>query len=212
MTQRNPDIKSDILATATRIFADCGCEGTTIRQIAQHANVSLPSIYHYFSDKHSLYIQVCSRAIEEMSRRQQKILHSGLPPQQVLLQFTASLCQQLHENVVFAKLLQRLLVDKENSDLDEISRTLFQQSFRDLIDLVSTVVTTSDAPFLAFSVYALAFGLIQLNTVHDAVQPEPLIPGTPADLAIRILELLMPNVGWKQYVTDEDLPLIGATA
>ena len=57
-----PDITSKMIATLEKIykaaeieFSQCGLEGAKIDDIARHANVSKPLIYHYFKKKEDLY-------------------------------------------------------------------------------------------------------------------------------------------------------------
>ncbi len=52
------DIKTKILKSATMLFAKKGFFNTTVEEIAKKANVSKGTVYLYFPDKETLYIEV----------------------------------------------------------------------------------------------------------------------------------------------------------
>ena len=55
----NEEIKKQrILKTAIEIFDQEGFHGTTIRNIAQRADCSMPMMYYYYKNKASLYEEV----------------------------------------------------------------------------------------------------------------------------------------------------------
>ena len=47
--------KDRIVAVATELFGKQGYKGTSMRDVARAADVTLPTIYHYFSSKEGLY-------------------------------------------------------------------------------------------------------------------------------------------------------------
>ncbi|WP_426976730.1 TetR family transcriptional regulator [Pseudarthrobacter sp. O4] len=49
------DSRSQILASARRLFAEHGFEGTSLRRIAREANVDPAMIHHYFTGKDELF-------------------------------------------------------------------------------------------------------------------------------------------------------------
>ena len=48
------DKREHILAVAEKLFGDQGFDGTSVRDIAQHANVNLAMISYYFGSKEKL--------------------------------------------------------------------------------------------------------------------------------------------------------------
>ena len=69
--------KRKILLSASRKFAERGFEGTSVRQIAAGAGVSLGMIRHYFGSKEGLYRACIASAYEIYSRLAEQI-HAGL--------------------------------------------------------------------------------------------------------------------------------------
>lgn len=57
--------KNEILEKATEIFSMYGYQATTIRMIAEAANVNVASINYHFSSKQQLYLAVMQQAAKE---------------------------------------------------------------------------------------------------------------------------------------------------
>ncbi len=57
MTQADQKIetKEHILGTALELFAQFGFDGTSVRQIAESANVNIAAVSYHFGSKHNLY-------------------------------------------------------------------------------------------------------------------------------------------------------------
>lgn len=58
MLSRGENTRYDILNAAHDLFLDYGYHGTSMRQIAQEANIALGSIYNHFSSKEELFLNV----------------------------------------------------------------------------------------------------------------------------------------------------------
>jgi AcrR family transcriptional regulator len=59
---------------ALRVFTRQGFHGTTVRDIAQEAGVSLGNIYNYYKTKEELYVSLVRRYGQQMAEIQQKTL------------------------------------------------------------------------------------------------------------------------------------------
>jgi AcrR family transcriptional regulator len=57
-TSRGERTRSEILEAANRLFIDRGYHGTSMRQIAQQAGISLGGIYNHFSGKEDIFTGV----------------------------------------------------------------------------------------------------------------------------------------------------------
>jgi len=53
--------REQIIATAVRVFAERGIEGTSVEELAANAGVSKPLIYEHFGSKEGLYAVVVDR-------------------------------------------------------------------------------------------------------------------------------------------------------
>ena len=61
------DLRDTILAVATKLFADQGYAGTSIRQIVEASNCTNPSLYYYFSSKEDLFRKVVEAQLETIT-------------------------------------------------------------------------------------------------------------------------------------------------
>ena len=62
------ELGAQIVEAATRMFAEQGYHGPTVREIAEAAGVALPALYRLFVDKRDLYVKCCEAALSQ--RRQ----------------------------------------------------------------------------------------------------------------------------------------------
>ncbi|MDD2899094.1 MAG: TetR/AcrR family transcriptional regulator [Desulfuromonadaceae bacterium] len=54
----NGDIKNKLITTATRLFAECGLHGVSVRELSKAAGVSISMISYHFDGKERLYSSV----------------------------------------------------------------------------------------------------------------------------------------------------------
>ena len=84
------------MEVALKLFAEKGVEGTTIKQIAERADISAGLLYHYFKGKSDLLKEVVDHRalklplLEEMHDR---------PVEDVLPLFVRGICDDLRENI-----------------------------------------------------------------------------------------------------------------
>lgn len=71
--------KARILAAATALIAERGIDGTTVRDVAAHASVSLATILHYFASKDGLHAAVVAAMDAELLRLRDALV-AGLRP------------------------------------------------------------------------------------------------------------------------------------
>ncbi|HEY8281640.1 MAG TPA: TetR/AcrR family transcriptional regulator [Leifsonia sp.] len=72
--------RADILAVATREFADRGYAGARVDEIARRMSTTKRMIYYYFGGKEQLYVSVLEAAYAEMRGYEQEIDVSALEP------------------------------------------------------------------------------------------------------------------------------------
>ena len=72
------DDLSPILAAALQCFMEHGYHGTTIRQVAARAGLSVPGLYHHYPSKHALLVAITSHAMSDLwSRSEQALAEAG---------------------------------------------------------------------------------------------------------------------------------------
>lgn len=87
---RGEDRRAQLLSVAIDVFADRGFHATSMEEVAEAAGVTKPVLYHHFSSKRALYLQL----LEDVGRRLQEEITEATavaagPRQQVEAGFTA---------------------------------------------------------------------------------------------------------------------------
>jgi AcrR family transcriptional regulator len=132
----NPTAKK-ILEAATRLFALKGFHGTSIRDVAKDAGISIATLYYYAENKDSLYRQVFEEVYREelttiggvLDRAEPEITNDPKKLRMLLFQLMDALIARSSSNQYLIRLWAQRWLDKpENSDyIDaEYSAPLYQ--------------------------------------------------------------------------------------
>lgn len=78
------DTRERILQVAIAEFADKGLDGSRVDEIARAAGVNKYMLYHYFGNKEGLFLAVLERTYENMRKRQDELVLTGLSPQEAM--------------------------------------------------------------------------------------------------------------------------------
>lgn len=70
---------SPILQAALERFVHDGFHGTSIRQLASAAGLSVPGLYHHFSSKHAILAEIDRLAMEDLWHRSVAAIADGPP-------------------------------------------------------------------------------------------------------------------------------------
>ena len=68
---------SRILDAALQAFAEKGYHGTTTRQLAERAGLSVPGVYHHYASKQDILVDLMMVVIDELIERSQRALASA---------------------------------------------------------------------------------------------------------------------------------------
>lgn len=93
--------RTSILNTARKLFLQNGYQGTSTRDIAKQIGITQPALYHHFSDKEVIFLEVISQVGGEVRSGINKVLRKDdLDPIDRLTQITQVLTH-LHPNNIF---------------------------------------------------------------------------------------------------------------
>lgn len=151
----NSEALDAIYCASGPLFAKHGFHGVSIRQVASAVGVSIATIYHHFPDKHSLYLST----IETHFRRKVQLLDNALqhqhPAEDQLKQFIRQLATVMAEDENFRRLLQRELLDADDSRLEILARGSFSSLFEKLLKLAERASSKNDPHMTVVSIFAL---------------------------------------------------------
>lgn len=154
--------RARIRQAALHMFARRGFARTSLRLIAQRAQVSIALIGHHFGNKQALYDTVCAWVAQSLSELASRDLHPGMSMPEAGTRLAAGLRRVLEEDADLATCTRRELheggLPSRHPSLivalhDEIGRTLVGRGYGD------------DAPWWASHVLYLALGPLMLDSL-----------------------------------------------
>ncbi|MCY1277735.1 transcriptional repressor BetI [compost metagenome] len=168
-----------ILEVSTRLFAQHGFDGVTMRNIATASEITLPAIYHHFGNKEELFKAVETEMYSSHARSLMDQLQADLSAEERLRGFVFVMFDHLESNPDYLKLLQRNLVDgwEENQAfLVDLSLQPVMDELKTLLDEYAEGLGDGITPIAIFS---LILGFITLLPVvrHLKNRPMPAGPG-----------------------------------
>ena len=89
--------REQLIAVGRSLFAERGFDGTSIEEIAAHAEVSKPVIYEHFGGKEGLYAVVVDREVRSLLAMMQHSLTAG-HPRALLEQATLALLDYIEQS------------------------------------------------------------------------------------------------------------------
>lgn len=126
-----------ILEAAEILFSSRGYDAVSMNEIAQSAGVSKANIFHHFSNKKALYLEVlrtaCSNDSTELLRELEQ--QSG-PVIERLQRFVAHHLSSLLRNERSARLIQREVRQGSDSRAKELAQQVFGDNFMRLLALI----------------------------------------------------------------------------
>lgn len=93
--------KKQLLRVALDVFIEKGYYGTSTREIARRAGVSSGLLFHYFSNKDCIYLELVKVGVEEMKIDTETAMKA---PCEYLFQTIKNVFEQLESNPSFGKM------------------------------------------------------------------------------------------------------------
>lgn len=142
-----------ILRVSTELFANGGQTGVSMRQIATAADVTLPTIYHHFSNKDVLYRAVEQHLYSSHADQLLAAIRASGTPEERLEQFMQELLNALISNPLYFQIMQRGLIedDEENHKflVTEVLQSVVDE-LKKLLDEIKPGLGQTVAPLYIF--------------------------------------------------------------
>lgn len=188
--------RDKILAVATELFAERGYAGVSIRDIAGACGIGIPSIYHFFGDKDSLYVRCCEQLFGEVEAALRQSFEIPGSPQDRVRNVTIKLCEILLVKRDFRRLLQMGLLQDDDRGIEKITVNNFISAFRLMERGIAELGMRKGATERALQVFALVFGQIELHRVAQMAGVDVTGGGKPEKLALHVLNVALPGLDW----------------
>lgn len=163
------DRREQILEVATGLFAQQGFQGTTTRQISQHAGVTEALIFRHFPSKEELYWAVIERKTIDTgpADRMRKQLSAPGSDLEVLSTVAADILERRAKDHTLSRLM--LYTALENHRLSHrFFRTYVAECFEVLADYIRR--RTTEGAFRAVDPLLAARGFLGMVVYHSWVQ------------------------------------------
>ena len=149
------NVREEILELSVPLFAEAGFDGVSMRDIAQAVGVSPAALYHHFSDKDDLYLQMVEAVFTEKTTGLKALLAADGTPWDRLEAFVAEFTELLAVEKDFQRLLQWGLLDTNEGRTRRLADNVFQGVVRDLYGLAGAFSGCFDRHLLTVSIMSL---------------------------------------------------------
>src|SRR5579884_2535199 len=124
VSHEEAETRNAILRAAQELFMRYGYRSVTTRQLAEVCGLTQPALYHYFSDKESLYLAVVSEEIARVKVALERITRRSEDVAERLKHVTVFLLGRVQYDL-------SLMLHDVRYELSAESRALLDKQFRD---------------------------------------------------------------------------------
>lgn len=163
-----------VLEQASRLYAEKGYDGVSMRDVATCIGITPASLYHHFSDKEQLVRESLAHVFSQRAAPLETLLASSQTPREKLRAFVNWFVHLTCEDKVFTSLLARELLDADKGRLAYLAETVLNRPFSLITGIFARQANLNDPVMPAISVISLILGHVQMAAVV------PYLPGTRA--------------------------------
>jgi AcrR family transcriptional regulator len=99
--------RREVIATAARLFAERGYDGTSISELTAATGLAAGGLYHYIEGKDDLLIAICDELLEPLLARAREIVAAEAPPveqlRELVTAWVAHVVAHRHHMLVFTQ-------------------------------------------------------------------------------------------------------------
>lgn len=148
--------REEILGLSVPLFATAGFDGVSMRDIAATVGMTPAALYHHFSDKEQLYLDVVGYAFKEKVVPLKSLLDGEGNPWDRLEAFVARFTRMLAKENDFRRLMQWVLLDSDEIRQKKLADCVFLDMFNALRNIAGELSPNQDTHMLVVSIIGLA--------------------------------------------------------
>lgn len=183
--------KEEILDIAIPLFAESGYSAVSMRIIAQKVGISAAALYHHFPNKQSLYLAAMTQVFANKSTTLLTILNSGTTPEKRFSQFIGSLCDLVHQDNNFNRLLQREMMDGDEFRLRLLATEVYHDVFQGVIELCRDLGVQKNHYLFAVSILGVVMFHFQTAAIRPYLPKNKEFHSDPQVIAMHVTQLLL---------------------
>jgi AcrR family transcriptional regulator len=182
--------KMVILAAAAELFAQFGYEGTSMKQIAERAELSVGKLYTHFKGKEEIFRELLEAYIKELHSMGDRACNPHDPPLKQLRCRLEAAIEHFKKNINLV-----LIYHNENPlKLKGIIKKEVRNNREIVADLISRAIARGDIPpedphVLAALVIGAVHGLMHVLTESDGGDALDAVPGIINRIILSPLEM-----------------------
>ncbi|MCK9686314.1 TetR/AcrR family transcriptional regulator [Scleromatobacter humisilvae] len=173
--------REHILGIACRCFAQKGRDGVSMRQISAETGLTMPTLYHHFGDKRSLYAACVTSVFDASAGALRDAFNSSRIPAERTRAFASALCEQLLRSPSLLPFLQMEFVYGA-APMERLVPNRLRERLASAIG--ASGVGNESSMGSEWRLVAYAFGYAALAGIT------PVEPAVPSDFAALAEELL----------------------
>jgi AcrR family transcriptional regulator len=181
-------VRKQVLTAAVDLFAANGYDGTSVQQIVERAGVTKGALYHYFTAKEDILLEIYTTVFDEQMAALDDIIAMNREPEWTLREIIHSLIGVTAANVKVSAVFSR-----EATRMDQTRWAALQDRWRGYQESVRAVIRRgqSDGSFATVASPEMAswaiFGVT--TSLHTWYRPDG--PKTPQQLATELSDLVL---------------------
>ena len=193
-TANSPDYRAIICAAGQALFAERGFAGTTIRQIAKQAGVNSGLLYHYYSNKETLYLSLLETSVSEIVVQVENIAASPDTPEEKIRHIVRAFLAHYQAHPQSFRLIRRA-VDEHSPAAQALAQNWLSRCFT-AIDAITTegvqhgLFRPLPPPLLSFAIEGLLEHAVHIHKLIEDMSPGLTAASLLDELANLILTLL----------------------
>jgi AcrR family transcriptional regulator len=159
--------KNLIVSTALRLFAEEGYANTTIKKIAETAQVAQGLTYNYFKSKEELLLAIFQQGFEQVALSMQAYQGANSPLEAIKKHLDATV-ELVKQNQAFWKLLHSIRLQNPQFLANSPEILLMQEKITKTLSINFQQLGIEDSPLEARLFFALIDGIV----IHYVLNPE----------------------------------------
>jgi TetR/AcrR family transcriptional regulator len=189
--RRRDKLEGAILGAATRLFAECGFEGTSIATVAQRAGISKQNLLYYFPTKNSLYQRVLDDVLDDWLERMAHLADAGGVPADVLRAYVAAKLRFSREQPWASRVYAMEVIGGAKFYGEQIRARVVPLLRRDIEVferwMADGRIARVDATHLLFALWAMTQSYADFSAQMALVLDKPELGGGDFDAAERLI-------------------------
>ena len=149
------DAITAIVNESIPLFAKNGFSGVSIRHVSKAVGISIATLYHHFPDKKTLYLKSIERAFSDKAEGLTDVNNTPGTKEERLKLFILRFTELMSGDPNFRLLLQRELLDADNSRLQLLAEQVFKEQFQNVLNLAKEISSKCDPHLMAISIVGL---------------------------------------------------------